>query len=323
MDTGIGAPAAVSQGSSRRPVSRSSEGLAVPHHGPWRLSLPRDRELTLGGSPRVMGVVNVTPDSFSDGGRFLTPDQALDHARRLIEAGADLVDLGAESTRPGGGVYGDGARDVPAAEEIDRLGPVLEGLRPLTGLPISIDTRKGAVARWALAAGADLINDVSALADPELGAAVATAGCPLILMHSRGEIRSMQRDLHYGDLLADVRRELLAATERAEHAGVREEQILLDPGIGFAKSFEQNLLLLKRLDHLAELGRPLVVGASRKSFIGHLTGEPAERRLPGSLAAAAWAATHGAAIVRVHDVSETARFLRVWSAVKDIDGRQG
>jgi dihydropteroate synthase len=270
-----------------------------------------------------MGVVNVTPDSFSDGGRYLPPDRALDHARALIDAGADLLDLGAESTRPGGGVYGDGARDVPAAEEINRLGPVLEALRPATDLPISIDTRKGEVARWALAAGADLINDVSALADPDLAGAVAAADCPVILMHSRGEIRSMQQDLHYDDLLAEVCRELQTATERAERAGVRHEQILLDPGIGFAKSFDQNLLLLQRLDRLAELGSPLVVGASRKSFIGHLTGEPAERRLPGSLAAVAWAATHGAAIVRVHDVSDTAQFLQVWSAVRDADGRQG
>jgi dihydropteroate synthase len=316
MDTGIGAPAAVSQ----EPLRRSFTPPVPPHSERWRLRLPRGRELALGGAPRVMGVVNITPDSFSDGGRFLDPQRAIEHARALIEAGADLLDLGAESTRPGGGIYGEGAQDVPAEEEIDRLGPVLEALRGATDLPLSVDTRKGAVASWALGAGADLVNDVSAGADPALVAAVAAAGCPLVLMHSRGEIRTMQTDLHYEDVVTDVRRELVTATERAGRAGIPTEQILLDPGIGFAKSFEQNLLLLKRLDRLAELGRPLVVGASRKGFIGHLTGEPVERRLPGSLAAVAWAAAHGAAVVRVHDVAETAQFLRVWSAVRNAGG---
>jgi dihydropteroate synthase len=262
-----------------------------------------------------MGVINITPDSFSDGGRWLEPERAVEHGLAMVEAGANLLDLGAESTRPGGGTYGDGAATVPEEEELQRLLPVLRKLRAQTQVPISVDTRKGRVAREALAGGADLINDVGALADAELGAAVAQAGCPLVLMHSRGDLSTMQASIRFEDLLVEVRRELLAALRRAEDAGIASEQVILDPGIGFGKNTEQNLTLIRRLDFLRDLGRPLLLGASRKSFIGKLTGAPAQERLAGSLAAAAWAAAQDVQILRVHDVAETVQFLQVWTAL--------
>jgi len=270
-----------------------------------------------------MGVLNLTPDSFSDGGLWNDPDRAVERALQMLSEGADLIDLGAESTRPGGGVYGEGAHTVPPGEEAAHLVPVLEALRRATDAPLSVDTRKGAVAREVLAAGADLINDVSALADPSLGRAVAEAGCPLVLMHSRGELATMQRDIRFGDLLGEVRSELALAVGRAAAAGVGESQLILDPGIGFGKTWRQNLALLARLGELAELGRPLLVGASRKSFIARAAARagaaepPPGRRLGGSLAAVAWAAALPAAVVRVHDVAETVQFLDVWYAVAE------
>jgi dihydropteroate synthase len=258
-----------------------------------------------------MGVLNITPDSFSDGGRFLEPQRAVEHALALAAEGAQILDLGAESTRPGGGVYGEGARTVTVQEELDRLLPVLETLRPETTLPISVDTRKGAVARAALGAGADLINDVSALADDDLAAAVADAGCPVVLMHSRGELSSMQRDIRFGDVVREVREELGEWVEGAHRRGIPAERIIVDPGLGFGKTARQNLALLARLDELAALGRPVLVGASRKSFLGAVTGAAPTGRLPGSLAAVAWAVHHGAALVRVHDVAATVQFLTV------------
>jgi dihydropteroate synthase len=192
---------------------------------------------------------------------------------------------------------------------------VLERLRAETDRPLSVDTRKGAVARAALAAGADLVNDVSALGDPEMAVAVAAAGCPLVLMHSRGDLADMQRHARYLDVAGEVREELAAVLARATASGLDPTQTILDPGIGFAKAGRQNLELLARLDALAPLGRPLLVGASRKSFIGELTGAPPGERLAGSLAAVAWAAWHGAAVVRVHDVAATAQFLAVFEAI--------
>lgn len=289
----------------------------------WLLRLPGGRRFALGEQPlrpRVMGILNVTPDSFSDGGRWLDPGAAVARGLEMLAEGADLLDLGAESTRPGGGVYGGGAQTVEPAEEWQRLAPVLDSLRRQTDAPLSVDTRKGEVARRALDAGADLINDVGALADPEVGRAAAAAGCPLVLMHSRGDLATMQRGIRFDDLLAEVRAELAEALERARALGVDPDQVVLDPGLGFGKTPEQNLLLLRRLDALAGLGRPLLVGASRKSFLGHFAGGvPPERRLPGSLAAAAWAAAGGAALLRVHDVAETVQFLAVWREI----GRSG
>jgi dihydropteroate synthase len=267
-----------------------------------------------------MGILNLTPDSFSDGGRWLDPERAVAHGLEMLGQGADLLDLGAESTRPGGGVYGQGAAEVAADEELRRLLPVLGALRAATDAPLSVDTRKGEVAAAALDAGADLINDVTSLADPALAAAVVAAGCPVVLMHSRGPISEMQGHAHYRDVVAEVREELAAALARGRRAGIDEEQVVLDPGIGFAKSAEHNLLLLRHLGELAALGRPLLLGASRKSFIGHLTGAPPEQRLAGSLAAAAWGAAHRAALLRVHDVAPTVEFLTVWQAVDAAGG---
>lgn len=303
--------------------SEASAPAAVPS---WRLSLPRGRTLALGGGrTQVMGVLNLTPDSFSDGGRFWTggeggagridPEPVLMQARTMLAAGAELLDLGAESTRPAGKTYGAGAAAVPAEEEIARLLPALERLRADTDVVLSVDTRKGDVARAALAAGADLVNDVSGGADPALLRAVAAAGCPLVLMHSRGELADMHLHARYDDVVAEVRAELAAALARAEAAGVDRAQVVLDPGIGFAKTRVHNLALLRRLDALGELGRPLLVGASRKSFIGELTGAPPAERLAGSLAAVGWAARHGAAIVRVHDVAATVEFLAIDRAI--------
>jgi dihydropteroate synthase len=281
----------------------------------WTLRLPRGRFLELGGRPKVMGILNLTPDSFSDGGLWQDNAQAVERGLAMLAEGADLLDLGAESTRPGGGVYGGGARTVPPEEEAARLLPVLEALRRETDAPLSVDTRKGEVARQALAAGADLINDVSALGDlgdPALGRAVAGAGCPLVLMHSRGDLGTMQKDIRFHDLLGEVRGELAEAVERARAVGIDESQLVLDPGIGFGKTAEQNLALLARLDELAPLGRPLLVGASRKSFISRTV--PSDRRLGGSLAAVAWALR--SAVLRVHDVAETVQFLDVWYAIQ-------
>lgn len=286
-----------------------------------RLALPAGRVLELGGRTRVMGVLNLTPDSFSDGGLWTDPGRAADHAAAMLAAGADVLDLGAESTRPGGGVYGAGAREVPAEEELARLLPVLEAVRAATDAPLSVDTRKGRVAREALAAGADLINDVSALADPETGEAVRRTGCPLVLMHSRGELATMQRNIHYRDVVVEVRDELARAVERAEAAGIDRRQLIIDPGIGFGKTYAQNVEVLARLETLRSLGLPVLVGASRKSFIGHLTGgAPPGDRLAGSLAVAAWAAAKGVELVRVHDVADTVRCLKVWKAMADAAG---
>ena len=304
----------------------------LPTSAQWALRLPGDRRLPLGGRPLVMGILNLTPDSFSDGGLWTDPGRAVEHALAMLASGADLVDLGAESTRPGGGVYGAGARTLSVDEELERLLPVLAPLRRATAAPLSVDTRKGEVARQALAAGADLVNDVSALGDPALGSAVAAAGCPVVLMHSRGELATMQRDISFGDLLGEVRGELELAMRRAMAAGIDEEQVIVDPGLGFGKTAEQNLALLRRLPELAAIGRPLLVGASRKSFLalaergGAAAASPApapapsgrpEHRLAGSLAALAWAAAAGAAIVRVHDVPESVRFLAAWRAIAE------
>jgi dihydropteroate synthase len=288
----------------------------------YRLRLPRSRGLELvSGAPAIFGIVNVTPDSFSDGGRFLDPDRAVEHALRLLDEGADALDLGGESTRPGGGVYGDGAPEISVGEELDRVLPVLERLRPLTVAPLSIDTRRAPVASAALGAGADLVNDVSALGDPEMAAIVAAAGCPIVLMHSRGERATMQKTIRFDDVVGEVRTELEERRGAARAAGIDGDQVLVDPGLGFGKTAEQNLELLRATDRLVELGAPLVVGASRKSFLGLATGAPVGERLPGSLAAAAAAALGGAAVLRVHDVAATRQFLAVWRELALAGGR--
>jgi dihydropteroate synthase len=262
-----------------------------------------------------MGVVNATPDSFSDGGRFLEPEAAVAQAERLAAEGADLVDLGGESTRPG-------AAPVGADEERRRVVPVIERLRARGfPLPISIDTSKGAVAAAALAAGADLVNDVTALSDPELARVVAAAGVPVVLMHLRGTPADMAGRAVYGDLLAEVAAELRAAVARAVAAGIAEERIILDPGLGFAKTPAQTVELLARVEELKALGRPLLVGPSRKRFIGELTGAAVGERLPGTLAAVAACAWAGVELIRVHDVGPARQAALVGAALRKAGGR--
>jgi dihydropteroate synthase len=264
-----------------------------------------------GPGPFLMGVVNVTPDSFSDGGRFLDPDAAVAQALRLAAEGADLLDVGGESTRPG-------AATVPADEEIRRVVPVIERLRALRfPLPLSVDTAKGAVARAALAAGADLVNDVSALGDPDLARAVAAAGAPVVLMHMRGTPADMQAHATYRDVAAEVAAELEGALARAAAAGIPRERTILDPGIGFAKTAEHSVELLARVGELRRLGRPLLVGPSRKSFIGKVSGAPAGERVPGTLAAVTACVLAGVELLRVHDVAACRQAALVAAALRD------
>jgi dihydropteroate synthase len=257
-----------------------------------------------------MGIVNATPDSFSDGGRFLQPDAAIAHGLRLIDDGAAIVDVGGESTRPG-------AEPVPAAEELERVRPVLEGLASAaTGAQISIDTSKALVAHAALAAGATLVNDVSALrADQEMAGVVAEAGADCCLVHMLGSSRTMQRTPRYDDVVDDVKAFLHERLQYAVGAGIDERRVLLDPGVGFGKTVEHNLQLLARLDELVELGCPLVIGTSRKSFIGRLAGTPAgSDRLAGTLATNVLALERGASVFRVHDVAPVREALLVAAA---------
>lgn len=263
-----------------------------------------------GSGPFLMGVVNATPDSFSDGGRFLGLEAAVAQAERLAGEGADLVDLGGESTRPG-------AAAVDAAEERRRVVPVIERLRARGfALPISIDTCKAEVARAALEAGADLVNDVTGLRDPALARVVADARAPVVLMHLRGTPATMAGLASYQDLLGEVAAELREALARAVAAGIPEERIILDPGIGFAKTTPQNLELLARVGELRALGRPLLVGPSRKRFIGELTGAPVEARLPGTLAAVTACVLAGVEWVRVHDVAAARQAALVAAALR-------
>jgi dihydropteroate synthase len=262
------------------------------------------------GRPAVMGIVNVTPDSFSDGGRFLAPDAAVAHAERLVEEGADAVDVGGESTRPG-------ATPVGATEETARVVPVIAALaRRHPNLMISVDTSKAAVAAAALDAGAVVVNDVTAARDEAMLPLVAARGAAVILMHMRGEPRTMQADTAYADVVAEVHAFLGERAAVAAAAGITPDRVILDPGIGFGKDLDGNLRLLAALSDLAALGHPVAVGASRKSFISRLTGAAIDARLPGSLAALGPAAALPRALVRVHDVAATVQFLAVLAAVR-------
>ena len=255
-----------------------------------------------------MGVVNLTPDSFSDGGRYLDPAQALERALALAAEGAAIIDLGGESTRPG-------AAPVTAQEEVRRVLPVLERLRPRTPAVLSIDTSKPEVMRACAAAGADLINDVYALRAPGALEAAAESGCAICVMHMQGEPHTMQQAPHYDDVVGEVRAFLQARVRACRAAGFAEERIVLDPGFGFGKTLEHNLTLLRRLGALRIEGLPLLAGLSRKSMIGALTGQPAQERVHGSVAAALIAAQNGARILRVHDVAATVDALKVLAAV--------
>ena len=255
-----------------------------------------------------MGVVNITPDSFSDGGRFLAADAAIAQARRLANEGAAIIDIGAESTRPG-------AQAVTEGEELSRLLPVLEEIRTLS-LPISVDTRRAAVMRAALGAGASMINDIEALGEPGAFEAVAATNGAVCLMHKKGDPATMQKDPRYDNVVAEVTEFLSARIAAAMVAGIPRERIAIDPGFGFGKTVEHNLELLRNLERLAELGVPVLVGLSRKSMLGTLTGRSVEERGPASVAAALLAAQHGATILRVHDVAATRDALMIWRAVE-------
>lgn len=281
-----------------------------------RLSAPRP---DFGGMamdrPRIMGILNVTPDSFSDGGRFLAPEAALAQARAMA-TGADVLDIGGESTRPG-------ATEVDLAEEVARTAPVIAALRAggLTA-PISIDTRKAAVAQAALAAGASIVNDVAAMGfDQAMAGVVAGAGAPIILMHSVKTPATMQDDPRYDDVLLDVYDFLKDRIAVAEAAGIPRARIMVDPGIGFGKTAAHNLALIRGLSLFHDVGVPVLLGASRKRFIGTIGGEAvAERRMPGSVAVALAGVAQGVQVVRVHDVAETRQTLRLWQAVNGVDG---
>jgi dihydropteroate synthase len=268
-----------------------------------RFSLPLER-------PLVMGVLNVTPDSFSDGGRFFERAAALEHARRMVADGADLLDVGGESTRPG-------ARPVSEDEELARVLPVIEALAELP-LPVSVDTRRARVMREALAAGASMVNDIEALQAPGALEAVAASGCGVLLMHKKGEPATMQENPRYDDVVGEVKAYLAARIAAAEAAGIARERIVADPGFGFGKTAAHNLALLARLSEFASLGVPIAAGLSRKSTLGEITGRPVGERLAASLAAALLAAQAGAKILRVHDVRETRDALAVWRALGEV-----
>lgn len=283
-----------------------------PH---YQWSLAGGRALELGPRTRIMGILNVTPDSFSDGGRWANPALATVHLEGMLRDGADLIDIGGESTRPG-------SEPVPQEEELRRVLPVIrEGVR--LGAMISIDTTKVAVARAAVEAGAVILNDVSGLRfDPGLADVARESGAGLILMHSRGTPRDMQQNPRYHHVLNEVADELGGAARRALDRGVTAGQLVVDPGIGFAKSFEHNLELLRGLDRIVAGGRPVLVGLSRKSFIGRILDVEVGDRLEGSLAAAVTAALAGAHVVRVHDVRATARALKVADALRSPEGHE-
>jgi dihydropteroate synthase len=257
----------------------------------------------------VMGILNVTPDSFSDGGRFLGERAAVDHGVTMAEWGADIVDVGGESTRPG-------SDPVGAEVEIERVVPVIERLaRHLPGIPISIDTRKPEVAAAALAVGATIVNDVSAGSDPGMFELAGQSGAAIVLMHMRGDPKTMQDAPSYDDVVAEVHEYLRERIEAAEFAGIEAERIVVDPGIGFGKDLGHNLALIRRIDAFLDLGRPVLVGPSRKRFLGTLLDLPEDERVEGTAAAVAWSVSRGAHLVRVHDVKEIVRVVRVIDAI--------
>lgn len=259
--------------------------------------------------PLIMGVVNCTPDSFAV--RHETTAQAVAAARRMIDEGADIIDVGGESSRPG-------SDPVSAEDELSRVMPVIEAVRSLSDIPLSIDTTKGVVAQKALTAGADIINDISALAfDAGMAVVAVQYNCPVVLMHIKGRPKTMQKNPYYDDVINEVTDYFDERLRFAVSHGIEMEKIILDVGIGFGKRLEDNLTLIKHLDRFKRFGRPLMVGASRKRFIGELTGEPEDGRVPGSVAIAALAVQNGADILRVHDVAETKQAVAMAAAVRE------
>ena len=270
------------------------------HCGKFSLALSR---------PLIMGVINITPDSFSDGGKYALTGQAVAHATALIDEGADILDIGGESTRPG-------AQPVTLDEERRRVLPLIERLADC-GIPVSVDTQKPELMREAIAAGASMINDINALAAPGALEAVAATSAAACLMHKQGDPQTMQQDPHYADVVSEVRGFLAARLEAAQRGGISRDRLVIDPGFGFGKTLEHNLALLRGLMQLADLGVPVLAGLSRKSMLGKITGREAEGRVFASVAAALIAVEKGASIVRVHDVAATRDALAVWNAVKN------
>ncbi len=258
--------------------------------------------------PVVMGILNITPDSFSDGGRFLARDDALAQAEAMLQSGASIIDVGGESTRPG-------AQQVSAAEEIERVVPIIEAIHNMTDAPVSIDTSKADVMRAAVEAGAAMVNDVRALREAGAVAAAADLGVVVCLMHMQGNPRTMQEEPHYEDVTLDVRDFLASRIETCIDAGIDRERMVIDPGFGFGKSYRHNVELLMNLRQLTDLGQPLMVGLSRKSMLGEMTGRDTGDRIPASIAAAVIAVQAGADILRVHDVAETVEALKVTQAI--------
>jgi dihydropteroate synthase len=303
--------------------ARAEEAFLRSARRPARLSMPRGRHLDFDAGPAVMGILNVTPDSFSDGGLHFERGRAAARALEMFEEGAAIVDVGGESTRPAN--YGE-ARPLSSEEEIERVVPVIEQIRAKTDAPISIDTRKAAVAKAALDAGADVVNDVTAgRFDAAMFETISRSRAGAILMHMKGtDPRTMQDDLHYGHLVGEIASFLTDAARRAEAAGVPSEAIAVDPGLGFGKAPEDNLVLLRHLAAFRSLGLPVAAGASRKGFIRRFSGVPenasSDDRLPGSLAAIGAAAAGGAAILRVHDVADSVRYLRMMGAITRTTG---
>lgn len=257
----------------------------------------------------VMGILNITPDSFSDGGRFLDPSVAVKEGLQMVMDGADILDVGGESTRPG-------SETVPADEERERVLPVIRALVSEVGVPVSIDTRKHQVAGAAIEAGATIVNDVTAGADPHMFGIVAASGAGMCLMHMRGEPKTMQQDTRYDDVVGEVKDYLTERVQAAVDAGVEWDRLAIDPGLGFGKSPQGNYALMRRIADLFDLHRPVLVGPSRKSFIGHVLGTEVDERLEGTAGAVAWLAGQGAHVVRVHDVKEMTRVVRVVDAIR-------
>ena len=255
-----------------------------------------------------MGVMNITPDSFSDGGKLSTLEHAIGHAKKLIEEGADILDVGGESTRPG-------AAPVGLQEELDRVIPVIEALKERFDTRVSVDTHKPQVMKASINVGVDMLNDVTALADPDSFAVAAESTLPICVMHMQGEPRTMQANPTYDNVVSNVSHFLASISKRCIEAGVDAERIIIDPGLGFGKNLEHNLKLLAAVPELCDLGFPVLIGGSRKSMIDHLLGRPVNERMPASIALAAQAALNGAAIVRVHDVQETFDAVRLVEAV--------
>jgi dihydropteroate synthase len=296
--------------SSEVGFSGSPADVGVPSRLKCTTLLTRHGRIEMARRTVLMGILNVTPDSFYDGGRRPDPARAVADGVALAEAGAEIIDVGGESTRPG-------ARPVSAEEELERVLPVIRGLRNAVSTPISIDTYKAKVARSALDAGADIVNDISALRfDPEMAALVARESVPVVLMHMQGTPRTMQVEPRYDDVVGEVREFLTGQVRRAAEAGIQLGNIIIDPGIGFGKALQHNLTLLRHLSSFTSLGQPLLVGASRKTFIGKILNLAPEARLEGSLAVAVAAVMAGGNIIRAHDVKETQRAIRVLDAIR-------